>query len=52
LSGFPRSTFYYPPQPESEENLSLLRRLDRLYMDHPSAAAAASRRCWQSTASA
>lgn len=35
MLGLPRSTFYYQPQPESEENLSLLRRLDRLYLDHP-----------------
>lgn len=35
LLGLPRATFYYRPQPESEENLGLLRRLDQLYMDYP-----------------
>jgi AraC-like DNA-binding protein len=31
----PRSTYYYPPRPESVENLRLLRRLDELYLDYP-----------------
>ena len=31
----PRSTYYYQPRPESAENLSLLRRLDELYLDYP-----------------
>jgi len=31
----PRSTYYYQPQPESAENLRLLRRLDELYLDCP-----------------
>jgi putative transposase len=31
----PRSTYYYQPQPESAENLGLLRRLDRLYLKCP-----------------
>ena len=31
----PRSTWYHQPQPESAENLRLLRRLDRLYMKWP-----------------
>jgi putative transposase len=31
----PRSTYYYQPRPEREENLSLLRRLDELYLDCP-----------------
>lgn len=35
LLGIPRSTFYYQPKPESEENLRLLRQIDQLYMDHP-----------------
>ena len=30
-----RSSFYYSPARESEENLRLLRLLDRLYLDHP-----------------
>jgi putative transposase len=35
LLGLPRSTFYYQPQPESAENLKLLRRIDELYMECP-----------------
>ena len=35
LLGLPRSTYYYPPRPESAENLRLLRKLDALYMDFP-----------------
>lgn len=35
LLGLPRSTFYYQPQPESAENLKLLRKLDQLYMEYP-----------------
>jgi putative transposase len=31
----PRSTYYYQPQPESAENLRLMRRLDELYMKRP-----------------
>lgn len=31
----PRSTYYYQPQPESAENLRLLRELDELYMKCP-----------------
>jgi putative transposase len=31
----PRSTYYYAPQPESTENLRLLRQLDQLYLDRP-----------------
>jgi transposase InsO family protein len=31
----PRSTYYYQPQPESEENLRLMRKLDQLYMKLP-----------------
>jgi putative transposase len=30
-----RSSYYYQPRPESEENLELLRRLDQLYMEFP-----------------
>ena len=30
-----RSSYYYQPQPESEENLRLMRRLDELYLEHP-----------------
>ena len=33
--GLPRSTYYYEPQPESAENLALLRQLDELYMKCP-----------------
>jgi len=35
LLGLPRSTYYYPPRPESAENLRLLRRLDELYLECP-----------------
>jgi putative transposase len=35
LLGLPRSTYYYQPQPESAENLLLLRRLDELYLKWP-----------------
>ena len=31
----PRSTYYYEPNGESEENLELLRRLDKAYLEHP-----------------
>ena len=30
-----RSTYYYEPCPESEENLALMRRLDELHMKYP-----------------
>jgi putative transposase len=30
-----RSSYYYQLQPESEENLRLMRRLDELYMEYP-----------------
>jgi putative transposase len=35
LLWLPRSSFYYSPVPESEENLCLLRLLDELYLEHP-----------------
>jgi putative transposase len=35
LLGVPRSTYYYQPQPETAENLRLLRRLDELYLEFP-----------------
>lgn len=35
LIGLPRSTYYYQPQPESAENLRLMRRLDELYLECP-----------------
>jgi putative transposase len=31
----PRSTYYHAPQPESAENLRLLRELDELYLEYP-----------------
>jgi len=31
----PRSTYYHAPQPESAENLRLLRELDELYLKYP-----------------
>ena len=30
-----RSTYYYEPCPETEENLALMRRLDELHLEHP-----------------
>jgi putative transposase len=35
LLGLPQSTYYYHPQPESAENLRLLRQLDELYLQRP-----------------
>jgi putative transposase len=35
LLWLPRSSFYYSPVAESEENLRLLRMLDELYLEHP-----------------
>ena len=35
LAGIPRSSFYYDPVPETEENLNLMRRIDEQYMRHP-----------------
>ena len=35
LLGISRSSLYYEPCPESEENLGLMRRLDELHLDHP-----------------
>ena len=35
LLGLSRSSLYYEPKGESEENLALMRRIDELYMDCP-----------------
>jgi len=35
LVGISRSSFYYEPLPESDENLALMRRLDELKLKHP-----------------
>src|SRR3989440_6188321 len=35
LLGIARSSFYYRPRPESAEELKLLKRLDRIFTDHP-----------------
>src|SRR5437762_11765031 len=35
LLGLARSSFYYRPRPESAEELELLKRLDRIFTDHP-----------------
>ena len=35
LLGVPRSTYYHQPEPESAENLCLLRQLDELYLKCP-----------------
>src|SRR5205823_201134 len=35
LLGLARSSFYYRPRPESAEELEVLKRLDRIFTDHP-----------------
>ena len=35
LLGVARSGFYYRPRPESAEELEVLKRLDRIFTDHP-----------------
>jgi putative transposase len=35
LLGVARSSFYYRPMPGSAEELELLKRLDRIFTDHP-----------------
>ncbi len=30
-----RSTYYYVPLGESEDNLELMEKIDRIYMEHP-----------------
>jgi transposase InsO family protein len=35
LLGVARSSFYYRPRPESAAELDLLKRLDRIFTDHP-----------------
>jgi putative transposase len=35
LLGLARSTYYYEPAPESEENLALMRRIDEQYLQTP-----------------
>ena len=35
LLGIARSSFYYRPRPASAEELDLLKRLDRIFTDHP-----------------
>src|SRR5262249_45803548 len=35
LLGVARSSFYYRPRPEGAEELELLKRLDRIFTDHP-----------------
>ena len=35
LLGLARSSFYYRPRPESAEELEVLKRLDRIFIDHP-----------------
>jgi putative transposase len=36
LLGLPRSTAYYAPIPESQENLDLMKEIDAIYLDNPS----------------
>ena len=35
LLGIARSSFYYRPRPASAAELELLKRLDRIFTDHP-----------------
>jgi putative transposase len=35
LLDLPRSSYYYEPVGESEQNLALMRRIDELHLDHP-----------------
>ena len=35
LLGIARSSFYYRPRPEFAEELDLLKRLDRVFTNHP-----------------
>jgi hypothetical protein len=35
LLGVARSSFYHRPRPEAAEELELLKRLDRIFTDHP-----------------
>lgn len=35
LLGLSRSSFYYQPCRESEENLSLMKEMDKIYTSHP-----------------
>lgn len=35
MLSLPRSSYYYEPLTESEENLALMRRMDELYLDYP-----------------
>jgi putative transposase len=35
LAGLARSTYYYEPTPERDENLVLMRLIDRLYLERP-----------------
>ena len=35
LAGLTRSSIYYKPTPESEENLKLMRLIDEQYLRHP-----------------
>ena len=35
LLGIARSSFYYQPRPEAAEGLDLLKRLDRIFINHP-----------------
>ena len=36
LLDLPRSTAYYAPIPESQENLALMKEIDAIYLDNPS----------------
>jgi putative transposase len=35
LLGIARSSFYYRSRPEPEQELDVLKRLDRIFTDHP-----------------
>jgi putative transposase len=36
ILALPRSTAYYQPQPISDAELALMRRIDELHLEHPS----------------
>lgn len=35
LLDLPRSSYYYEPKPETDQNLRLMRRMDELHLNHP-----------------
>ncbi|UIF88993.1 hypothetical protein KAF44_27750 (plasmid) [Cupriavidus necator] len=51
LVGIARSSAYYQPQPVSEADLKLMRRIDELHLEHPFAGLACWRACCAGKAS-